>query len=93
MDKDIALDLARKIRHGLSHLDFPDHIVISQIIRDFFKSKYIYIKDVSKILDLDNTLNLDDALQILFIAESKELENDTEALLDIISQHKKGITL
>jgi hypothetical protein len=93
MNEEVALDLARKIRYGLKGWDYPNHIQISLIIQHFFASKYTFIKDVSKVLDLDDTLTLEDAARILDIAESKELENDTTALLDIINQHKKGITL
>jgi hypothetical protein len=93
MNDELSLDLARKIRHALKGLDHPDHFVISALINKFFLDKYVYIKNVSKVLDIDETLNLKDAAHILDIAESKELENDPIALLDIINQHKKGITL
>lgn len=93
MNDELSLDLARKIRHGLKGLDHPDHFIISEIINKFFSDKYVYIKDVSIILDIDDTINLKDAAQILNMAESKNLEDDSTALLDIINQHKRGITL
>lgn len=93
MNDKLFLDLARKIRHGLRGLDHPDHFIIGAIINKFFSDKYVYIKDVSKVLDIDDTVDLEEAAHILNIAESKNLENDSTALLDIINQHKKGITL
>ena len=93
MNDEISLNLARKIRHGLKGLDHPDHFIISAIINKFFSDKYVYIKDVFKVLDIDDTVSLEEAAHILNIAESKNLENDSIALLDIINQHKKGIKL
>lgn len=92
MDELDSYQLATEIRHALRGYEYVDHYVIQHAILVYFESKYIYIKDISSVLVLDSTLSKEDAAQILYIAESKDLL-DKDSLLDIISIHKKGLTL
>lgn len=88
MDKNSSLQLAKQIRLALTKYDYPNHFVIDKVIQSYFADKYSYIKDVSSVTILDNTVSLEDANQILIMAENRETL-DEASLLYLIDLHKK----
>ena len=88
MDEQYVDSLAKEIQESLEPFKYIDLNKLKETIQKHFKNIYVYTKDISSILAIDNTLCKEDALQILYTAEIKNLL-DYDSLVDITEAHKK----